>query len=291
MIGNRTKDGNNYSIINMECVNHIKARIKARKAFNKKMLWNIRLMIAKEEKFIWFLLLVALIFPVLPFSKLGIGNSFLHACRMILDNVSYGYIAGMIFYLFSDFRPRSYKLFKAKRQLASMYSSIHVNYVIAAEALGVIDDQGNLVDSSETAARKSLFLKEIDDTHIAINEGVISTIKAMLNLVDKEVGDLLLLHNGDLDENEIKEINKFRNLFDMLKISNVYDFVSSHDIVVANNDLDYFLSSFILNYTVSKRLKDQYSVYRFNAAKFDADSGLGGMQELRGELWDKKSDG
>lgn len=267
----------------MECVNHIKARIKAQKAFNKKMLRNIRLMIAKEEKFIWFLLLVALIFPVLPFSKLGIGNSFLHACRMILDNVSYGYIAGMIFYLFSDFRPRSYKIYKAKQQLASMYSSINVNYVLAADALGVIDNQGNLVDSSETAARKSLFLKEIDDTHIAINEGVISTIKAMLNLVDKEVGDLLLLHNDDLDENEIKEINKFRNLFDMLRLSNIYDFVSSHDIVVDNNDLDYFLSSFILNYSVSKRLKDQYSVYRFDAAKFDEDSGLEGLQEPRAE--------
>lgn len=202
---------------------------------------------------------------------------------MILDNVSYGYIAGMVFYLFSDFRPRSYKIFKAKQQLASMYSSIHVNYIIAADALGVIDNQGNLIDSSETTARKSLFLKEIDDSHIAINEGVISTVKAMLHLVDKEVGDLLLLHNGDLDENEIKEINKFRNLFDMLKISNIYDFVSSHDIIVANNDLDYFLSSFILNYSVSKRLKDQYSVYRFNAAKFDEDSSLGGMQEPRAE--------
>lgn len=267
----------------MEYMTHIKARIKARKAFNKKKLKDIRLMMAKEEKFIWILLLVALIFPVLPFSKLGIGDPFLHACRVILDNVSYGYIAGMIFYLFSDFRPRSYKIFKAKQQLASMYSSIHVNYVIAAEALGVIDNQGNLVDNSDTTARKTLFLKEIDDSHIAINEGVVSIIKAMLNLVDKEVGDLLLLHNGDLDENEIKEINKFRNLFDMLKISNINDFISSHDIVVDNNDLDYFLSSFILNYSVSKRLKDKYSEYRFDAAKFDEDSGLRGMQEPRAD--------
>lgn len=32
---------------------------------------------------------------------------------------------------------------------------------------------------------------------------MVSTVKAMLNLVDKEVGDLLLLHNGDLEEKEI----------------------------------------------------------------------------------------
>lgn len=283
MIGNRTEDSNNFSFFDMDYMNHIKARIKARKAFNKKKLRNIRLMMANEEKLIWILLLVAFIFPVLPFSMLGIGNPFLHACRVILDNVSYGYIAGMIFYLFSDFRPRSYKTFKAKQQLASMYSSIHVNYVLAADALGVIDNQGNLVDSRGTAARKSLFLKEIDDSHIALNEGVISTVKAMLNLVDKEIGDSLLLHNGYLNEDEIKEINKFRNLFDLLKISNIYDFVSSHEIVVANNDLDYFLSSFVLNYTVSKRLKDQYSLYRFDAAKFDEDSGLEGLQEPRAE--------
>ena len=65
----------------------------------------------------------------------------------------------------------------------------------------------------------------------------------------------------------------------MLKISNIYDFVSSHDIVVDNNDLDYFLSSFISNYTISKRLKEQYSEYKFNTAKFDADSGFVDMIE------------
>lgn len=258
----------------MDYMNHIKARIKARKAFNKNMLWKIRIMMAKEEKFIWFLLLVALIFPVIPFSKLGIGTPFLHACRVIMDNVSYGYIAGMIFYLFSDYRPRSYKIYNAKQQLASMYSSIHVNYVIVADVLGIIDDEGDLIKGSEAEARQSLFLKEIDDSHIAINESLISTVKAMLNLVDKEVGDLLLLHNGNLEEKEIKDINKFRNLFDILKISNIYDFVSSHDVVVANNDLDYFLSSLILNYTISKRLKEQYSVYRFDAAKFDGEAGI-----------------
>lgn len=238
---------------------------------------------AKEEIFIWILLLVALIFPIVPFSKLGIGTPFLHACRVIMDNVSYGYIAGMIFYLFSYYRPRSYKIYNAKQQLASMYSSIHVNYVIAADALGIINNEGSLVDDSNAVARKSLVLKEIDESHIAIKEREISTVKAMLNLVDKEVGDLLLLHNGNLDENEIKVINRFRNLFDMLKISSIYDFVSSQEIVVAYNDLDYFLSSFIMNYTASKRLKAQYSEYRFDAAKFNADSGIVDRQEPMAE--------
>lgn len=253
----------------MESINHIKDRIKARKAFNRKMLWKIRLMLAKEEKYIWFFLLIALIFPVIPFSKLGIGVPFLHSCRIIMDNVCYGYIAGMIFYLFSDFRPRSYNIFKAKQQLASMYSSIHLNYVVAADALRIIDSEGNLVEHSKNVAGQSLFIKKIDNTHISINENVISTVKAMLNLVDKEVGDLLLLHNGDLEEKEILDINKFRNLFDKLKISNIYDYVSNHDIVVANNDLDFFLSSFILNYSISKRLKEQYTLYKFNSAKSD----------------------
>ncbi len=259
----------------MDYMNHIKDRIKARKVFNRKMLWNIRLKMGKEEKLIWFLLLIALVFPVIPFSKLGIGVPFLHPCRVILDNVSYGYIAGIIFYLFSDFRPKSYRIFKAKQQLASMYSSIHTNYVIAVDTLGIIDNEGKLVDSSEAVARQTVFLNEKDDSHIAINEGVISTVKAMLNMVDKEIGDLLLLHNSDLEENEVKDINRFRNLFDILKISNIYDFVSSHDVVVANNDLDYFLSNLIMNYSVSKRLKEQYSVYRFDAAKFDEEAGLG----------------
>ena len=253
----------------MDNIKHVKDRIKARKAFNKKMLWKIRLMLAKEEKFIWILLLIALIFPVVPFSKLEIDVPFLNSFRVIMDNVCFGYIAGMIFYLFSDFRPKSYIIYKAKQQLASMYSAIHLNYVLAADALGIIDSEGNLVKNSENVARQSLFLKEIDKSHLAINEVVISNVKAMLKLVDKEVGELLLLHNGNLEEKEINDINRFRNLFDLLRISNIYDYVSSHDIVVDNNDMDYFLSSFILNYSISKRLRDQYSLYKFNAAQFN----------------------
>ena len=253
----------------METVKQIKARIKARKAFNKKMLWKIRLMLIKEEKFIWFLLLFALIFPAVPFANLGISIPLLHPFRVILDNVCYGYIAGMIFYLFSDFRPKSYGIFKAKQRLALMYRSIHLYYVMAVESLGMIDNEGHLVDNSDNVAYKSLFKAEIDDNHIAIKEDIISKVKAMLNLVDKEIDDFLLLHNGNLEENEIIDINKFRIMFDKLKTSNLYVYVSSHDIVVANNDLEYFLSSLGLNYNVSKRLKERYSVYKFDAEKFD----------------------
>lgn len=249
----------------------IKARIKARKAFNKKMLWKIRMMLIKEEMFIWLLFLFALIFPAVPFANLGITVPFLHPCRVILDNVSYGYIAGMIFYLFSDFRPKSYRIFKAKQHLASMYGSIHLNYILAVESLRMIDKEEHLVDKSDTVARQSLFLKEIDDSHIAIREERISKVKAMLSLVDKEIEDLLLLHNDDLEEDEIKDINKFRNLFDKLRISNLYDYVSSHDIVVANNDLEFFLSSLCLNYDISKRLRERYSVYNFRADNLDND--------------------
>lgn len=253
----------------MDLVKHINARIKARKTFNKKMLCKIRWMLVKEEMLIWILLLIALFFPVIPFSELGLCTPFLHSCRVIMDNVSYGYIAGMIFYLFSDFRPKSYKIFAAKQKLASMYSSVHVNYAMAADSLGIIDNKGNLIENSENVARQSLFLKEVDNKHIAIKEDVISKVKAMLNLVDNELGNLLLLHNGDLEEKEINEINRFRNLFDKLKLSNIYDYVSSHDIVVSKNDLDFFLSSFTLNYSTSERLKKQYAVYRFSAAEFD----------------------
>lgn len=253
----------------MNLIKHINNRIKARKCYNKKMLWMIRLNLVKEEKMIWFLLLIALIFPVIPFSKLGVSSPFLHSCRVIMDNVSYGYIAGMIFYLFADFRPKSYRIFTAKQQLASMYSSVHVNYVIAADALGILDSEGRLVKNSENVAKQSLFLKEIDKSHIVLKEDVIGKVKAMLNLVDKEIGDLLLLHNGDMEENEINEINRFRNLFDKLKLSNIYNYVSQHDIVVVTIDLEFFLSSFTRNYSASERLKKQYSSYQFNSAEFD----------------------
>lgn len=166
-------------------------------------------------------------------------------------------------------------VFYRRLTLASLYSSIHGNYVFAVSALGFLDNEGNLVASNETVAKQTLILRETDESHVAINEGVISKVKAMLNLVDKEIGDLLLLHNGDLEGNEVKDINRFRNIFDILKISNLYEFVSTNDIVVDSNDLDYFLSSLILNYSISGRLKKQYAVCRFDAMKFDEDHGVG----------------
>lgn len=57
----------------------------------------------KDEYIIWVLLLIAMFFPVFPFARLGVGCSVLHPFRVVLDNVCYGYTAGMIFYFFFRF--------------------------------------------------------------------------------------------------------------------------------------------------------------------------------------------
>lgn len=90
-------------------------------------------------------MLFALFFPVFPFAILGFGCSSLHPFRVVLDNVCYGYIAGMIFYLFSDFRPRSLKLFKSKQKLAETYCSLNTEFTAIGDTLSIIDNNGNIV--------------------------------------------------------------------------------------------------------------------------------------------------
>ena len=84
----------------------------------------------KDEYAIWILLFCALFFPVFPFSRMGIGWSFLHPFRVVLDNVCYGYIAGMVFYLFSVFLPRSLKIQKSKQKLAETYRSLYMQFLV-----------------------------------------------------------------------------------------------------------------------------------------------------------------
>ena len=82
----------------MDLLNKLNKRITARKQFNKRILCNIRLQMIKDEHAIWILLFCALVVPLIPFAGLGISCSYLQF-GVVLDNVCYGYIAGMIFYL------------------------------------------------------------------------------------------------------------------------------------------------------------------------------------------------
>ena len=243
-------------------------RLTARNLFNRRTLRNIRWQMIKKEYTVWILLLFALFFPVFPFAKLGIGCSFLHPFRVVLDNVCYGYIAGMIFYMFSDFRPRSLKIFKSKQKLAETYCSLNTEFTVIGDTLSVIDNNGNIVDEYKKAALSVLVKNNKDEKQVAVNEKVLSKIKACFVLIQNEIEALLLMYQDVLTEEEIKNMNRHNHVYDKLHYSSLSEYISSNDVYVTCADLDYFINDFCINYRIVGRLKEQYSTYLlFNSRK------------------------
>ena len=226
----------------------------------------------KDEYIIWVLLLIAMFFPVFPFERLGIGCSFLHPFRVVLDNVCYGYIAGMIFYLFSDFRPRSLKIFKSKQKLAETYRSLQTEFVTIGDLLSVIDSNGKIVDEYKESAHNVLVKSYFDDNRVILNENVLSKVKACFFLTKNEIDALLLMYQDVMTEEELKNLNWHNHVYDKLHYSSLSEYISSEEDCVTCADLDYFIDDFCNNYRIVDRLKAQYSTYLFDSRKFEEET-------------------
>ena len=250
----------------------IKIRITASKKFNRRTLCEIRWQMIKDEYIIWVLLLIAMFFPVFPFERLGVGCSVLHPFRVVLDNVCYGYIAGMIFYLFSDFRPRSLKIFNSKQKLAVTYRSLNTEFEFIGGILSVIDNNGKIVDEYQKAASSVLIKSCPDDKTVIVNEKVLSKIKACFVLVQNEIDALLLMYQDVMTEEELKNLNRHNHVYDKLHCSSLSEYISANVVCVTNADLEYFIDDFCQNYRIVDRLKAQYSTYLFDSRKFDEEA-------------------
>ena len=256
----------------MDISQKLNKRIKARKKFNKGTLCKIRWQMINDEYIIWILLCIALFFPVFPFERLGVGCSVLHPFRVVLDNVCYGYIAGMIFYLFSDFRPRSLKIFESKQKLAATYRSLKTEFAIIGDILSVIDNNGKIVDEYKKAALSTLIKSRPDDKQVTVNEIVLSKIKACFVLVQNEIDALLLMYQDVMTEEELKNLNRHNHVYDKLHCSSLSEYISANVVCVTNADLEYFIDDFCQNYRIVDRLKAQYSTYLFDSRKFDEEA-------------------
>lgn len=248
-------------------IEKIRNRSTARNQFNRRTLLSIRCQMIKEEYVIWILLLFALFFPVFPFARLGFGCNLLHPFRVVLDNVCYGYIAGMIFYIFSDFRPRSLKIFKSKQKIAQTYRSLNTEFAIIGNILSIIDNNGKIVDEYQKTALSVLVKSQKDEKQVAVNETVLSKIKAHFVLIQNEIDSLFFMYQDVITEEELKNLNWHNHVYDKLHYSSLSEYISSNDVFVTCADLDYFIDDFCNNYRIIGRLKEQYSTYLFNTHK------------------------
>lgn len=223
----------------------------------------------KDEYIIWMLLLFALLFPLFPFARIGVGCSFLHPFRVVLDNVCYGYIAGMLFYLFSDFRPRSQKILKSKQKVAETYRSLNTEFVMIGDILTVIDTKGKIVNEYKKSALNVLIKGYPNDKQVTMNEKVLIQIKACFALIRNEIDMLILMYQDVLTEEELKYLNWHNHVYDKLHYSSLSEYISSEEVYVTNADLDYFIEDFCDNYRMVDRLKVQYCSYLFDSRKFE----------------------
>lgn len=139
-------------------------RIKAKKRFYSRLLCRIRWERIKDEKIIWFLLICSILFPIIPFSSFVKCNCFIYsAIHSIITNVSYSYVAGVVFYVFSDFRPETKQLMTAKVEFYRLFRSINTDFILIASKLGMLDANGNLRNHSDAikCAKNTLTKKTI----------------------------------------------------------------------------------------------------------------------------------
>lgn len=255
----------------MDLANKLNNRITARKKFNKRILRNIRLQMIKDEYAIWILLFCALIFPVIPFARMSIGCRFLHHFSVVLDNVCYGYIAGMIFYLFSVFRPQSIRIQKSKQKLAETYRSLYMEFFDIGDILSVMDNKGKIIDEYRKAALSVLVKSYKDEKQVAVNEIVLCKINACFILIQNEIDEILLMYQDVLTEEELKNLHWHKHVYDKLHYSSLSEYISSEEVHATTVDLDYFIDDFCINFRIIIRLKDQYSTYLFDSHRFDGE--------------------
>lgn len=219
----------------------------------------------KNESAIWILLVFALIFPLIPFNQFGIDSAIFQNLVVVFNNVCYGYIAGFIFYIFSDFRQRSYRILKSKQKLAESYRLIHVFFLTIADSLNIIDAEGNIVDNSMQLAESAL-VKNRNSSHLFIlDETIFGKIKACFLMMQDEIDSLLTLYHNILTEEELKDLNTIKAVFGKLHLSSLSAYVASTNISIPDKDFKYFIEEFAINYRKTKRLEVQYSSYMFNA--------------------------
>ena len=271
-------------------LNPIAIRIERRNQFNRKVFLGLLWKEVNGERCIWFLFVFSLSFSFLSFECLECHTDFLHDMRTMLNNLSYSYIAGVIFYITSSFLPRLKKTHKAKLHLQKTYSGIYTNLVCIAEYLNCFDGnqlceapeikiitemQYAIPDSSEEDGRNLMSkikaaLKEVTTCNkkkkLKRNEFAVSLNKAkhlnaLFTICSIDIDECMLLYSDVLTLEEINDLNGFRHCFDKLFYSRINLGSEIDFFVVQKSDIDYFASDFVLKYHKAERLKKEYDTY------------------------------
>lgn len=269
-------------------------RIQNKNRYDRKILCRLIWDEIKDERIIWILVVLSLIFPYLSFGDLEGKSGFFRDLRTMFNNLSYSYVAGVIFYVFSSLMPRVRKLHKAKKGLQEAYSSIFTNYVIVADLLNCIDGEDLCNDADKRIITELMYspnnqkdstpcnlfdkfkhtlseffscddIEEINDNEFAVSLNKVKEISALFKMNSDKVEESVLLYSDVLNTLELNDLNGFKHCFDKLFYSMITQATINKYFVVQKADIEYFASDFILKYKKAERLKLVYRRYSFYA--------------------------
>lgn len=277
-------------------VSFLVGRIERRNRYNRKVFYRLLWADIKDEKYVWYLFAISLLFPFLSFKCLGLHSEFLHDMRTMFNNLSYSYIAGVVFYVLSSFLPRIKKLQKAKLHLQKTYSGIYTNFVCIADYLNCFDgnqlcdsvdkriisemqyvisdssegDGSNLMSKIKAALKEVLKCnkkEKLGSNEFAVNLKKANRLNAFFTMCSIDIDECMLFYSDVLTIEEINNLNGFKHCFDKLFYSMVNLGSANDFFVVHKPDIEYFASDFVLKYHKAERLKKEYDNYSFYAKK------------------------
>lgn len=275
-------------------VHEINKRISDKHCYYKKIKCQIFIGEIKREKFIWIILVFALLLPFISYSSLGINSDVLHRLHILCDNLAYSYIAGFVIYGFTIILPRIENIFKAKRHLASAFGSIYSDMVCIADSLGYYDNGGEENNDKVKTMKRHLVVEKAKETpcgilktvvkdflgihnhdkicsnEVILNKRAVGIIKAMSALIQTDVDNALRCFSNGMTEDEIKHLNDFKDLSEKLFYTSLAGYVYDEEIRSSANDVDYYVNEFCNKLSTAKRLKGQYSKYNYYAVHKDA---------------------
>ena len=270
--------------------------IERKNRYNRRVFYQLLWAEVKNERKVWYLFIASLAFPYFSFDCLGVHSAFLHDMRTMFNNLSYSYIAGVIFYVFSTFVPRVKNLYNAKLHLEGTYKNICLNLSIAASFLGCQEDHSmgnaneekiiselqysrsddkegkgdNLICKIKTAITEVFSCdqkKELKDNELAVRSDKVRKLNALFTMNDNVVDECLLLYSDVLTTTELNDLNGFKHCYDKLFYSMLNHSTIDDYFIVPQADIDYFASDFLHKYNKAERLKKEYAKYSFYANK------------------------
>lgn len=280
-----------HRIIKRRPKNDLVRRIRSKRKFNSRVLYDIIKTELKKEKWIWYIFVCACVLPLSSyFLKDDKIDNIVLIIKDILTNLSYSYVAGVVFYFFSSFLPRVKKIHKSKICLCDVFGQIHSCMYYLAYYFSCIDSNGVLYNDAENRMRNAIVVNDtrekclfssirafffkkycggIDSEkksmlhHVYIKLEAVERINAVFSILKNEIAGVQNLYFEILTEEEIKKLHEIKNIHQILFYSSPLNIASSRYCVCSANDLDYFISSFVFYYNVSKRLKGDYARYSF----------------------------